>query len=109
MLLILQTFLLLHYQALKDEKLAERDVLVLAAYLNQAMCCLKLNEFNITKDHCLKALELDPKNEKGLFRLGQVFDGFRFNFDNLNYTSKQTIHFPMKQKQIRVTVSNCIN
>jgi len=62
-------------KTLKDEKLAERDVLVLAAYLNQAMCCLKLNEFNITKDHCLKALELDPKNEKGLFRLGQAFLG----------------------------------
>lgn len=45
---------------------------MLAAYLNQAMCCLKLNEFVATRDHCKKALELDSKNEKGLFRLGQV-------------------------------------
>jgi len=62
-------------KTLKDEKLAERDALVLAAYLNQAMCCLKLNEYNITRDHCLKALEIDPKNEKGLFRMGQALLG----------------------------------
>lgn len=60
--------------ALKDEKAAERDQLMLAAYLNQAMCCLKLNDFSATRDHCGKALELDPKNEKGLFRLGQVIN-----------------------------------
>jgi FK506-binding protein 4/5 len=45
---------------------------MLAAYLNQAMCCLKLNDFCATREHCQKALEMDPKNEKGLFRLGQV-------------------------------------
>jgi FK506-binding protein 4/5 len=45
---------------------------MLAAYLNQAMCCLKLNDFCATRDHCHKALEMNPKNEKGLFRMGQV-------------------------------------
>lgn len=58
--------------ALKDEKATEREQLMLAAYLNQAMCCLKLNDFTATREHCQKALELDLKNEKGLFRLGQV-------------------------------------
>jgi hypothetical protein len=58
--------------ALKDEKATEREQLMLAAYLNQAMCCLKLNDFCATRDHCHKALEMDPKNEKGLFRMGQV-------------------------------------
>jgi Tfp pilus assembly protein PilF len=58
--------------AFKDEKATEREQLMLAAYLNQAMCCLKLNDFCATRDHCHKALEMDPKNEKGLFRMGQV-------------------------------------
>ncbi|XP_046632357.1 peptidyl-prolyl cis-trans isomerase FKBP4-like [Daphnia pulicaria] len=48
---------------------------MLAAYLNQAMCCLKLNDFCATRDHCHKALEMDPKNEKGLFRMGQALLG----------------------------------
>ena len=58
--------------ALKDEKATEREQLMLAAHLNQSMCCLKLNDFCATRDHCHKALEMDPKNEKGLFRMGQV-------------------------------------
>jgi len=62
-------------KTLKDEKLVERDALLLAAFLNQAMCCLKLNEFNITKDHCQKALDMDSNNEKGLFRMGQALLG----------------------------------
>lgn len=57
---------------LKDEKAKERESLLLAAHLNQAMCCLKVNDFSATRDHCTKALEMDPKNEKGLFRMGQV-------------------------------------
>ncbi|XP_046451589.1 peptidyl-prolyl cis-trans isomerase FKBP4-like [Daphnia pulex] len=50
---------------------------MLAACLNQAMCCLKLNYFCATRDHCHKALEMDrPKNEKGLFRIiGQALLG----------------------------------
>ncbi|KZS08950.1 Peptidyl-prolyl cis-trans isomerase FKBP4 [Daphnia magna] len=62
-------------KTLKEEKATEREQLMLAAYLNQAMCCLKLNDFTATRDHCQKALELDPKNEKGLFRLGQSMLG----------------------------------
>ncbi len=57
---------------LEFEKALEREQLMLAAYLNQAMCCLKLNDFCATRKHCQKALEMVPKNEKGLFRLGQV-------------------------------------
>ncbi|EFX66021.1 hypothetical protein DAPPUDRAFT_204206 [Daphnia pulex] len=62
-------------KTLKDEKATEREQLMLAAYLNQAMCCLKLNDFCATRDHCHKALEMDPKNEKGLFRMGQALLG----------------------------------
>jgi FK506-binding protein 4/5 len=54
---------------------------MLAAYLNQAMCCLKLNDFCATRDHCHKALEMDPKNEKDLFRMGQVT--YKYKYSNL--------------------------
>jgi hypothetical protein len=66
--------LFVSFSALKDEKAKEQEQLMLAACLNQAMCCLKLNDFCATRDHCHKALEMDrPKNEKGLFRImGQV-------------------------------------
>lgn len=73
------------FLALKDEKAVERDSLVLAAHLNQAMCCLKLNDFVTTRDHCKKALEIDSKNEKGLFRLGQVNQSTILNwFSNMS-------------------------
>jgi len=63
-------------KSLKDEqKIQEREQLLLAAHLNQAMCCLKSNDFNSTRDHCNKALEMDDKNEKGLFRLGLALLG----------------------------------
>ncbi|EFX81161.1 hypothetical protein DAPPUDRAFT_303608 [Daphnia pulex] len=64
-------------QALKDEKATEREQLMLAEYQYQAMCCLKLNYFCATRDHCHKALEMDrPKNGKGLFRImGQALLG----------------------------------
>lgn len=57
----------------KDKENA--DKLQLAAYLNLAMCNLKLKNFNDAKDACNSALKFDPKNEKGLFRLGQAYTG----------------------------------
>lgn len=48
---------------------------ILAGYLNLAMCYLKIENFIETQRNCDKALELDPKNEKGLFRRGQAYFG----------------------------------
>ena len=57
---------------MKDEAGEKRKALLLAAHLNVAMCALKIsNDFEARK-HCNKALWLNPKNEKGLFRRGQV-------------------------------------
>ena len=65
-------WIIFYFIGLKDEKAKERDALILASYLNQAMCYLKLEDFKNAREMSDKALELDPKNDKGLFRKGQV-------------------------------------
>lgn len=58
---------------LEGEQKTKRDALLLAAYLNIAMCKLKLTEFLKAISNCDKALALDATNEKGLFRRGQAY------------------------------------
>ena len=57
---------------LEGEEKEKRNGLLLAGNLNLAMCCLKLNQDHEALQYCDKALELDPKNEKGLFRRATV-------------------------------------
>ena len=61
--------------SVKDMTNIEKDkgiALLVAAYLNMAMCYLKQNQYHETATQCDKALELDENNMKGLFRRGQV-------------------------------------
>ncbi|XP_050308146.1 FK506-binding protein 59 [Anthonomus grandis grandis] len=53
----------------------ERAALLLASYLNTSLCHLKLNDNFEAKAAATKALELDPTNEKALFRKGQALLG----------------------------------
>ena len=50
----------------------ERKKLLLAAYLNMAICNLKLNKPTPAVRNCDDALELDANNTKAYFRRGQA-------------------------------------
>jgi len=50
----------------------ERDRLLLAAHLNLALCHLKLGSDAAARESANRAMELDDKNEKALFRRGMV-------------------------------------
>lgn len=56
----------------KDEEKVIANPLKCIGHLNAAMCQLKMNLCGGARKHCDKALEIDNKNIKGLFRRGQV-------------------------------------
>jgi len=55
----------------------KKNALLLAGYLNLAACYLKLENYPEVIQNCEKALEIDPKNSKGLFRKGQAHLGLK--------------------------------
>ncbi len=60
-----------NYENESDKKKANE--LIVTANSNMALCHLKLGEHAECIRGCDKALELDPKNEKCLFRRGQSY------------------------------------
>nr|QBH73893.1 fk506-binding protein [Nicoletia phytophila] len=62
-----------HESGFEGEKETERKTVLLAGHLNAAMCHLKLQEHVDAKEQCEKALAIDSKSEKGLFRRGQSY------------------------------------
>lgn len=82
------------------------DKLQLAAYLNLAMCNLKLKNYNDAKDACKKALEFDAKNEKGLFRLGQALTGMG-DYDEAIKSFEQVVENNAENKDAHNQILSC--
>ncbi|NXQ81187.1 FKBP5 isomerase, partial [Nyctibius grandis] len=57
---------------LSEKEAKASDSFLLAAFLNLAMCYLKLREYAKAVECCDKALGLDQDNEKGLYRRGEA-------------------------------------
>ncbi|XP_053523132.1 peptidyl-prolyl cis-trans isomerase FKBP5-like [Artibeus jamaicensis] len=57
---------------LSEKESKASDAFLLAAFLNLAMCYLKLREYIKAVECCDKALGLDRTNEKGLYRRGEA-------------------------------------
>ncbi|KAL1506340.1 hypothetical protein ABEB36_005724 [Hypothenemus hampei] len=60
-----------------DAVIKQRKALLLASYCNSALCYLKLKDYSEAKNAATKALELDEKNEKALYRRGQAYIGLQ--------------------------------
>ena len=54
------------------EQLQAIQALLLVAHLNLALCYLRLREYSQTVENCNKVMELDPENEKALYRRGEA-------------------------------------
>lgn len=66
---------------LEGEQEQLRQALLLAAYLNQALCHLKLNEPVVAKRHIDEALDMDPNNPKAYYRRGLANIGIKEAYD----------------------------
>lgn len=88
----------------KESKASES--FLLAAFLNLAMCYLKLREYNKAVECCDKALGLDSANEKGLYRRGEAqllmneFESARGDFERVLEVNPQN-------KAARLQISMC--
>lgn len=100
--------------SLQGDEAEKRKNLLLAAHLNLAMCYLKLKEDYQACQSCNDALQIDAKNEKGLFRRGtanlnlQNFDLALTDFNTVleidpqNKAAKnQIVVTNQKKKQLR--------
>lgn len=88
----------------KESKASES--FLLAAFLNLAMCYLKLREYTKAVECCDKALGLDSANEKGLYRRGEAqllmneFESARGDFEKVLAVNPQN-------KAARLQISMC--
>ena len=75
-----ELFLVLKFWNFKDleEQQTQSNKLQLSATLNLAASYLKMKEYREALETSQKVLELDPKNEKGMFRMAQSQLGLGF-------------------------------
>ncbi|XP_070686988.1 peptidyl-prolyl cis-trans isomerase FKBP4 [Pempheris klunzingeri] len=95
-----------HESGLSEEDEKKAKALQLAAHLNLAMCFLKLQEPNQALENCDKALEMDPSNEKALFRRGEALFGMK-EFDRARDDFQQVVQLYPANKAAKSQVVLC--
>ncbi|KAM9854232.1 peptidyl-prolyl cis-trans isomerase FKBP4 [Aulostomus maculatus] len=95
-----------HESGLSEEDDKKAKALRLAAHLNLAMCSLKLHEPSHALENCDKALELDPSNEKALFRRGEALFGMK-EFDRARDDFQRVVQLYPTNKAAKSQVVLC--
>ncbi|XP_007534316.1 peptidyl-prolyl cis-trans isomerase FKBP5 isoform X1 [Erinaceus europaeus] len=88
----------------KESKASES--FLLAAFLNLAMCYLKLREYTKAVECCDKALGLDSANEKGLYRRGEA-QLFMNEFESAKGDFEKVLEVNPHNKAARLQISMC--
>ncbi|XP_076773365.1 peptidyl-prolyl cis-trans isomerase FKBP5 isoform X2 [Arvicanthis niloticus] len=88
----------------KESKASES--FLLAAFLNLAMCYLKLREYNKAVECCDKALGLDSANEKGLYRRGEA-QLLMNEFESAKGDFEKVLEVNPQNKAARLQISMC--
>jgi FK506-binding protein 4/5 len=89
-----------------EERKSKSRQLQLAARLNIQMCHLKLKDYVRAIEACNKALELEPRNEKSLFRMGQAHQGLG-DFNDAIRCFNQVIEVNPENKDATSSISVC--
>lgn len=94
--------------SLSDDDMKKRNSLMIAGYLNLALCNLKLNNYLEAIKYCDKVIELDPENEKGYFRRGMAyFSQNEFELSKKDFQS--VLNIDPKNKAAHNQILNCNN
>ncbi|XP_066091054.1 peptidyl-prolyl cis-trans isomerase FKBP5 [Saccopteryx bilineata] len=88
----------------KESKASES--FLLAAFLNLAMCYLKLREYTKAVECCNKALGLDSANEKGLYRRGEA-QLLMNEFESAKGSFEKVLEVNPQNKAARLQISVC--
>ncbi|XP_007483818.1 peptidyl-prolyl cis-trans isomerase FKBP5 isoform X2 [Monodelphis domestica] len=88
----------------KESKASES--FLLAAFLNLAMCYLKLREYTKAVECCDKALGLDSTNEKGLYRRGEA-QLLMNEFESAKGDFERVLEVNPQNKAAKLQISMC--
>lgn len=95
-----------HEDSLEGELKERRHTVLLATHLNMALCQNKLNDSLEAIRACEKALVLDPRSEKALFRRGQAYIATN-EFDLARKDFEEVLKIDANNKAARNQLSIC--
>ncbi|OWF54975.1 peptidyl-prolyl cis-trans isomerase FKBP4-like isoform X2 [Mizuhopecten yessoensis] len=90
-----------------EEDSARKTSLLLAAFLNLAMCYLKLDDAHEAQGQCDKALEQDSKNVKALFRRGQALQS-KGDYDLAKKDFESVVELDPQNKAAKNQITRCM-